>query len=244
MHVYCGSQVDCSGEPMKSASIYLANNILLFFIVSYSETLFAFLYQGKYFLLYSQPYILKKGLSAGNECVATHTHTYTHSFISRMFVFPAMQRNNVTVAATYALFFYATLRWFKTELSSLQPPVLWIVKCGWKAILCKKVSLTHCRTITVHATRQLPDSVTARAIFRRMNKTFGHLSLRLLFKHRTRQRVFLLVRGEEPILSNLNYLLYILEAVWHPLLARFKDFWPRNFSFLIKELQMFSCSSN
>lgn len=96
---------------MKTASVYLANNILLLFIVYSSEILFALLKQNKYFFYFTRNCkFLKKGLPAGNECVATHTHT--QSFISRMFLFPAMQRNNVTVDATRAalFFFYATRR--------------------------------------------------------------------------------------------------------------------------------------
>lgn len=38
-------------------------------------------------------------------------------------------------------------------------------------------SPTHHWAITVHATRRLPDSVTAQSVFRCMNKTFRHLFL-------------------------------------------------------------------
>lgn len=51
-------------------------------------------------------------------------------------------------------------------------------------------SPTHRWAITVHATRRLPDSVTAQSVFRCMNKTFRHLFLEVAPRKqdKTRQR--------------------------------------------------------
>lgn len=53
-------------------------------------------------------------------------------------------------------------------------------------------------------------------------KHLGTFSWRLLLENKTRQGsgVFLPVEGQAPILSNLNYLLHILAAGRHPMVAR------------------------
>lgn len=150
------------------------------------------------------------------------------------------QCSNVTLAGKCSFLFHATLHWFNTENISIYMHLFPALQSVGEKQFYVKTSFyfpppSHCWAITVHTTRQLPDSVTAQSIFRCMNKTFRHLSNRLLLysvnEHTIRQGVFLLVWVEAPILSSLNYLLYIVAAARHPMMERLKDSWPRIYFF-------------
>lgn len=116
---------------------------------------------------------------------------YYFCCFSGCFSFQQMHGNNATHAIKFPSFFTkhstaSTLKTFHFACNCFLNIKVWmksnLIGKKKKKNLHSTLPPSHCWAITVHTTRQLPDSVTARSIFRCMNKTFSHLSQRLLCK--------------------------------------------------------------